>query len=221
MKCDELKQYEVFVTNPYNTGGSFREIAVLPADKVDEAIAELKGELESRRQAAIDIKLSAEKVLRDLLDCGLIKEWYFNGKFNAVLKADDPHLQIADLKAKLHDAEMRADLAEAANTEYRIDLKNIKDNIAKHARNQYHKHNRQTLRALWLARATIAHSNKYKYHRLACKAEIDPQPHGWSCYINGEVYRTGKMNRMLEPHYWIEIWEEIERKCLKKAKEYR
>lgn len=76
-------------------------------------------------------------------------------------------------------------------------------------------------RALWIARATIAHNAIYKYQRLACKAEMDPQPHGWSCYINGEVYRTGKMNRMLEPHYWTVIWENVECKCLKKAEEYK
>lgn len=81
--------------------------------------------------------------------------------------------------------------------------------------------NRKLKRALWLARATIAHNAIYKYQRLACKAEMDPQPHGWSCYINGEVYRTGKMNRMLEPHYWTEIWENVECKCLKKAEEYK
>lgn len=80
---------------------------------------------------------------------------------------------------------------------------------------------RKLKRALWLARVTIAHSTKYKYHRLGYKAEIDPQPHGWSCYINGEVYQTGKMNRRLEPHYWIELWEEVERKCRAKAKEYK
>lgn len=33
---------------------------------------------------------------------------------------------VADLKKKLHDAEMRADLAEAANTEYREDIKKLK-----------------------------------------------------------------------------------------------
>ena len=81
--------------------------------------------------------------------------------------------------------------------------------------------NRKRQRSLWLARATIAHSTRYKYHCLASKAEIDPQPHGWSCYINGEVYRTGKMNRMLEPHYWIELWEEVEHKCRAKSEEYK
>jgi hypothetical protein len=43
-------------------------------------------------------------MLQNLLDCGLIKEWYFNGKFNVVLKADDPHLQIKELKRKLDRA---------------------------------------------------------------------------------------------------------------------
>ena len=97
MKCDELESYGM--ADP----AIDEEYEMYKVADVDAAIAELKDELESRRQAAIDIKLSAEKVLRDLLDCGLIKEWYFNGKFNAVLKADDPHLEIAELKAKLDD----------------------------------------------------------------------------------------------------------------------
>lgn len=62
MKCDELKQYEVFVTNPYNTGGSFREIAVLPADKVYEAIAELKAENRKLKRA---LWLSRLRTLRN------------------------------------------------------------------------------------------------------------------------------------------------------------
>ena len=75
-------------------------------------------------------------------------------------------------------------------------------------------------RALWLARAESAKNAECRYHRLAQKEVCDPQPHGWSCYINGEVYPTGKMSRKLEPHYWCDIWDEVERKCRSKSKEY-
>ena len=101
MKCDEL---EVMILED----GIGQMCKCYDVKEVDAAIAELKDgrELDAKTIAELmvenkRIKLSAEKVLRDLLDCGLIKEWYFNGKFNAVLKADDPHLQIAELKAKL------------------------------------------------------------------------------------------------------------------------
>lgn len=80
--------------------------------------------------------------------------------------------------------------------------------------------NRRLKRALWLARAESAKNAECRYHRLAQKEVCDPQPHGWSCYINGEVYQTGKMSRKLEPHYWCDIWDEVERKCRAKAEEY-
>ena len=76
------------------------EMDIYIAEK-DKEIAELKSALERDFVA----KKSAEKVLRDLLDCGLIKEWFYNGTFHAVLKADDPHLQIAELKQKLEDVQ--------------------------------------------------------------------------------------------------------------------
>ena len=81
--------------------------------------------------------------------------------------------------------------------------------------------NRKLKRALWLARAESAKNTKCRYYRLAQKEECDPQPHGWSCYINGEVYPTGKMGRKLEPYYWFDVWEEVERKCQAKAEEYK
>ena len=80
---------------------------------------------------------------------------------------------------------------------------------------------RKLQRALWLARAESAKNVKCRYYRLAQKEVCDQQPHGWSCYINGEVYPTGKMSRKLEPHYWCDIWDEVERKCLAKAEEYK
>lgn len=78
---------------------------------------------------------------------------------------------------------------------------------------------RRLERALWLARAESAMNAKYRYHRLTQKEVCDPQPHGWCCYINGEVYPTGKMARRLEPHYWCDVWEDVERRCRAKAEE--
>ena len=69
-------------------------------------------------------------------------EW---GKQCTMLTAEN-----AELKQKLHDAEMRADLAEAAETERKIDYDNLKKDLAYIARQIYLKHNRQTLRA-WLS----------------------------------------------------------------------
>ena len=80
--------------------------------------------------------------------------------------------------------------------------------------------NRRLNRALWLARAESAKNANYRYHRLAQKEVCDPQPYGWNCYINGELYPTGKMSRKLEPHYWFDIWDNVERKCRAKAEEY-
>ena len=108
MKYEELKKQK------YCQKLAFGDEVYL-AKIVDPAIAELKEE-------NTRIKLSSEQILRDLLDCGLIKEWYFNGKFNAVLKADDPHLQIAELKAKLESvqASAYADSVDAGMRERRL-----------------------------------------------------------------------------------------------------
>lgn len=158
MKSDELKQYEVFVSNPYNTGGSFREIAVLPADKVDEAIEELKEAIRIKDELLIE-----------------------NGK------------QIGELKAKLHDAEMRADLAEAAATERKIDYDNLKKDLAYHARKVYFKTHRQTLRALWLARAEMARNAAF------------------ICFNRPEDRWQEKYSK----------WKKVEQLCRAKAKEYK
>ena len=85
----------------------------------------------------------------------------------------------------------------------------------------YYQETRRLKRALWLARAESAKNAMCRYYRLALKEECDPQPHEWSCYINGEVYPTGKMSRKLEPHYWFDVWKEVECKCRAKAEEYK
>ena len=61
---------------------------------------------------------------------------------------------IAEIKAKLHDAEMRADLAEAAETEGKIDYDNLK------------KEHKQTIRALWLCRYGMARLQYMLYRKM-------------------------------------------------------
>lgn len=103
MKRDELQRHSIrgVMYNGEEICGGF---AYYDADEVDVAIVELKSTIDK----LVGVKKSAEQILQNLLDCGLIEEWYFNGKFNAVLKADDPHLKIAELKQKLEDAQASA-----------------------------------------------------------------------------------------------------------------
>lgn len=118
---------------------------------------------------------------------------------------------IEELKAKLHDAEMRADLAEAAETERKIDYENLKKDLAYHARQIYFKHNRQTLRALWLARAYRAEARKnYWYARSCHEGDKDL----WS--IDGSAVKyIGCIKRTNLD--WLKVWSEVETKCRAKA----
>lgn len=229
MKCDHIRTKRQgdtpFFPNMLNNGN----VEVCLKEDVDEVIAELKTELEERKNAAIDIKLSSEKVLRDLLDCGLINEWYFNGKFNVVLNVDDPHLKIAELKQKLHDAEMAKDDAEAANTEYRLDIEKLK---TENERTKLTKEKafkcagkaintianvelelRATQRALWIARAERALSNALIFYF----AESDY----FILNIQGYAQKKDGASRMLNAKKWYKIWKKVERLCRAKAEEYK
>ena len=200
MKADELKQYEVFVSNPYSAGGSFREIAVLPSDKVDATIAELK---------------------QKLYDAESDRDW----KDKCL---EQSYQRENDLKQKLHDAEMAKDLAEAANTEYRIDIKNLKDenaelkfeikqiedNFAIKAKLVYERHERSTLRALWLARARDADSMYRIFYFVPPSLELPLNIFGYSNKERGR-------QRMLMAEEWTKIFLKVERKCLKKAEEFK
>ena len=200
MKNDELKAYKGDIYIPVY--GSIADAKVYLKDKVDEAIAELKQKLEERKNAAIDIKLSAEKVLRDLLDCGMIQEWFFNGEFHAVLKSDDPHLQIAELKAEnerlkkeVWEADERAIDAGATSVEKMAEL-------------------RATRRALWLARAERADDRAriFFFCDLETVLDIDGFSHD---------YKKKKGHKKLTAKTWRIIWLKVERKCREKAEEYK
>lgn len=62
---------------------------------------------------------------------------------DVLAKLEEQESEIAELKQKLHDAEMQADLAECAVTEYKIDYDKLNDK------------NRRLKRALWIARAEL------------------------------------------------------------------
>ena len=99
MKCDELKIYR---THTDNLGDNYIDaefVDVVLKEDVDNAIAELKEENK------------------------LLKEHIANGDVSRITWIDE----VIELKQKLHDAEMAKDLAEAANTEYREDIKKLKD----------------------------------------------------------------------------------------------
>jgi len=81
-----------------------RELTIKDIKIIDEQKAEI-AELKAKLDEYVLVKLSTQQILQNLVDCGLLKEWYFNGKFNIVLKADDPHLQIKELNAKLKESE--------------------------------------------------------------------------------------------------------------------
>ena len=103
MKFDELFEKVINASKAFED----RQVPI----HLDFKIEDLRGALVEANdtiEKLVGAKKSAEQILRNLLDCGLIKEWYFNGKFNAVLKAGDPHLQIAELKQKLEDAKATA-----------------------------------------------------------------------------------------------------------------
>ena len=187
MKCDELKIYR---THTDNLGDNYIDaefVDVVLKEDVDNAIAELKEENK------------------------LLKEHIANGDVSRITWIDE----VIELKQKLHDAEMRADLAKAAETEHKIDYDNLKKDLAYHARQIYFKHNRQTLRALWLARAERAKARKdYWYVRSWNEGDkrlwsIDGSP---VKYI-GCIKRTN--------FDWLKIWSEVECKCLKKMEKYK
>ena len=173
MKCDELKIYR---THTDNLGDNYIDaefVDVVLKEDVDNAIAELKEENK------------------------LLKEHIANGDVSRITWIDE----VIELKQKLHDAEMRADLAECAETERKIDYDNLKKDLAYHARQIYFKHNRQTLRALWLARANRA-SEKIAWFKL------------WNASISTMNPEDGARKQ-------YDKWKKALGKFLKKAEEYK
>lgn len=126
-------------------------------------------------------------------DTGIVFSFYGKSEVDAA---------IAELKQKLHDAEMQADLAECAVTEYKIDCDKLKDE------------NRRLKRALWLARAKRAEGLFFYWcARLGFESGFTKAD------IRGYSVNTKRILRTIGE--WIEYWKNVKSKCLKKAEEYK
>lgn len=123
---------------------------------------------------------------------------------------------IDSLQQKLHDAEMRADLAEAAETERKIDYDNLKKDLAYHARQIYFRHNRQTLMALWLSRAIAAKRERdYWYHVHQITRSLDGE------WFNVNHRGQGHLGLYKRPIEWVKTWDKVRELCRKKADEFK
>lgn len=142
----------------------------------DKEIAELKQKLYDAEEGRNDYKLQYQEIFAEL----------------------------QSTKEKLHDAEKRADLAEAAATERKIDYDNLKKDLAYHARQIYFKHNRQTLRALWLARAERA-------------KDAQTQMPYVNYYNNHQRSMYHAITDVAPYSVWVNRWNNTERLCRAKA----
>ena len=156
----------------------------------DREIIKLKAEIENY----IVVKNNAEQVLRDLLSCGLIKEWFYNGTYHAVLEADDPHLQIAELNAKLDEKDKEiAYWIKEYDEETKL-TEALKAEI-------------ETLKASHYAEMVDAGMRERRLRRALYKVCAK-----WAFLAQWEK------GELVEN--W-EKWEKVERKCGAKAKEYK
>ena len=104
-----------------------------------------------------------------------------------------------ELKQKLHDADMRADLAEAANTEYREDFKKMEA-----AFNEMFDNYIKSQRALWIARSNRALS-QYAWHMQTA-----------------ETLLRGGTSAAVDYQKWkAKLWKNVELICHKKADEFK
>lgn len=124
--------------------------------------------------------------------------------------SDEVDAAIAELKQKLHDAEMAKDDAEAANTEYRLENEKLKaqnerllkENSCKFYKDclrvrNYEQELRATRKALWLARAERAKEFRYKI--------------GFAISSMNTKYDYSDADK----------WQKVERLCRAKAKQYK
>lgn len=76
---------------------------------------------------------------------------------------------------------------------------------------------RTTKRALWIARASRA-KVEYQYWIFIQRCEYTNH----HFFINKSRYKhTSKVDRLRYPWEWSDIWIEVEKRCIKKAEEYK
>lgn len=125
-----------------------------------------------------------------------VEKNFQNPHDHAVYKATEVDAAIAELKAKLYEAdEARIEAgADAAD---------------------YYQENRELKRALWLARASEA-SKEVNY--WTCQDESSYAIVDFNVRHETIVSYKAPHHR---PYKWILIWENVERKCRAKAEEYK
>ena len=74
--------------------------------------------------------------------------------------------------------------------------------------------NERLKRAMWLARAERAKDRAVTCNDFAYLGDTERE-------INMTLARTWMKCRMLKPSEWAKVWNNVERKCLKKAEEYK
>lgn len=159
-------------------------------------------------------------------------EWH--NEYTEFVMKSDVDAAIAELKEKLHDAEMAKDDAECANTEYRIDIEKLKAQFnplyeeLKRVKDENERLKKQrdelftqgiqkatdlaseklghrtTRRALWLARAERAEA---QWNRLLRDAGI--------CFAVGRSKEWDIFNQKQKK------WQNVERLCREKSEEYK
>ena len=164
------------------------------------------------------------------MKCDKLKICWFDvnsGELSPLYKKVDVDEAIAELKQAIHDAEMAKDDAEAANTEYREDIKKLnaeneklKTWMKEHfycdemlvVEKREHKADR---RALWIARAERAEAEHAHWATIwFCNIKISLNINKSS--VSQDPYKSNTFRNASE---WRNMWYDIASKCRAKAEE--
>ena len=250
MKCDELKSYtcggwccdkEAYPKKDVDEAiaelkARIHEIESMPHTDNSAVIGLLSDELEKLRpmEAALEIAESDNKKyierIKELeaenekLSNALDKERSETIKYmDELCNAKN---EIERLTIDKRNAELRADAADATVEKLKANKQNLEDLVA-YFQNKASNFQlmsdirrvriKEKSRALWLARAARA-KTEYQHWILIWRCANTNQ----YFFINKTRYKhTSKVDRMRYPWEWRDIWSEVEKRCLKKAKEYK
>lgn len=189
MKCDELKAFRALNIDEYETGMAY------PKAAVDAAIDEMKD------------KINQKDFFWD--GCGFSKMGFKNTI--DVANYIDELKKERDFLAKDRSLAYR-DLEDRTQENMKLKAENEKLNtrLSESAMKVYKHHNKQTLRALWLARAKRAQERKA--NKPLFKSYIKSHKSSW--FIDGNELE-------LAWDLWEEAFDRVEKICLKKAEEYK
>lgn len=193
MKSDELKAFRALNIDEDETGMAY------PKAAVDAAIDEMKD------------KINQKDFFWD--GCGFSKMGFKNTI--DVANYIDELKKERDFLAKDRSLAYR-DLEDRTQENMKLKAENEKLNtrLSESAMKVYKHHNKQTLRALWLARAKRAADRARIFYFCDMETELD---------IEGFSYDSQKKkgHKKLAARLWRIIWLKVERKCRSKAEEYK